>query len=159
MEKYQVQLEQVNSSLAKTPNNDQLLLLKSKLIQLLNLKCDVENKCDSFSRIQGHTTDFPLQVGEACEIFDESLKYWRSGNIVSMTLERDFYIVAMKKKDTTQRVPSVHVRRPVYREKSTKAKQDTRTVQKPQLFKLRKPQPEPEGPNKWKTFTDKMMKK
>ena len=98
MEKYQVQLEQVNSSLAKTPNNDQLLLLKSKLIQLLNLKCDVENKCDSFSRIQGHTTDFPLQVGEACEIFDESLKYWRSGNIVSMTLERDFYIVAMKKK-------------------------------------------------------------
>ena len=159
MEKYKVQLEQVNSSLAKDPENKQLLLLKSKLEQLLNLKSDAENKNDIIPRIKEHTSDFPLQVGETCEIFDESLKYWKPGNIVSMTLERDFYIVSLTKDATTHRIAAVHVRRPIHRERSTKPKQASKAVQKPQVFKPRKSQPEPEGPNQWKKFADKMIKK
>lgn len=159
MDKYKVQLEQINFSLSKTPDDKQLLLLKSKLEQLLNLKSAAENKNTSFPRIKEHTTDFPLQVGEACEIFDESLKYWRPGNIISMTLERDFYIINLRKDSKIHRVAAVHVRRPVHREKSSKARPAAKCVQKPQVFKPRKSQPEPEGPNQWKKFADKMIKK
>lgn len=159
MDKYKVQLEQINYSLSNNPDDKQLLVLKSKLEQLLSLKSEAENKSGSFPAIKEHTTDFPLQVGEACEIFDESLKYWRPGNIISMTLERDFYIVNLSKDKKTHRVAAVHVRRSVHREKSSKAKPATKTVQKPQVFKTRKSQPEPEGPNQWKKFADKMIKK
>ena len=159
MEKYKVQLEHVNSSLTKDPNNKQLLLLKSKLELLLNLKSEAENKNGTIPRMKEHTNDFPLLVGEACEIFDESLKYWRPGNIVSMTLERDFYIVTLNKDRSTHRVAAVHVRRPVHHEKIAKPKQASKAVHKPQVFKPRKSQPEPEGPSQWKKFADKMIKK
>lgn len=159
MDKYKVQLEQINYSLSKSPDDKQLLLLKSKLEQLLSLKSESENKNDFFLRIKEHTNDFPLQVGEACEIFDESLKYWRPGNIISMTLERDFYIVNLSKDNKTHRVAAVHVRRPVPREKNSKAKPAAKSIQKPQVFKPRKSQTEPEGPNQWKKFADKMIKK
>lgn len=158
MEKYKAQLEQVTSSLNANPENKQLLSLKNKLEQILALKSETENKNASVPRIQQHTSDFPLQVGEVCEIFDETEKYWKLGNIVSMTLERDFYIITLSKSDNTHRIAAVHVRRPIHREKKVNTK--SKAVQKPQAFRpLRKSKPEPEGPNKWKAFSEKMIKK
>lgn len=158
MEKYKAQLEQVNSSLNANPDNKQLLLLKSKLEQILALKSEVDSKTVSVPQIQQHFSDFPLQVGEACEVFDETEKYWKLGNIVSMTLERDFYIVSLNKSDKTYRIAAVHVRRPIHREKKAQQPKN-KLVQKPQTFKPRKSQPEPEGPNQWKKFSEKMIKK
>lgn len=160
MEKYRAQLEQVNFSLAKNPENEQLLILKAKLEQILALKYENGSKNDSLNQVEEHTTEFPLQVGEVCEIFDEKEKYWRAGNIVSMTLERDFYIVKYLKDNTTHRVSSENVRRPLHDEKKANRKPANKmTIRKPQTFRPRKVQSEPEGPNQWKKFADKMIKK
>lgn len=159
MEKYRAQLDQVNFSLTSNPENEQLLILKNKLEQILALKQESNVNINSSQLIKEHSSDFPLQVGEACEILDEKDKYWKAGNIVSMTLGREFYIVKLVKNDSTHRVSSVHVRRPLYREKKTTRTVKKMIVQKPQSFKPRKVQPEPEGPNQWKKFADKMIKK
>lgn len=160
MEKYRAQLEQVNFSLAKNPENSQLLTLKTKLEKILALKTENGTNNDSFKQVEEHSTEFPLQVGEVCEIFDENEKYWRAGNIVSMTLGRDFYIVKYLKDNTTHRVSSGHVRRPLHDEKKANRKQVNKmAVRKPQTFRPRKVQSEPEGPNQWKKFADKMNKK
>lgn len=161
MEKYKAQLDQVNFSLAKNPENEQLVTLKIKLEQILSLKPKNDADLRSSEQIKEHTTDFPLQVGETCEILDEKDKYWKPGNIVSMTADREFYIVKLVKDDTTHRVPSANFRRPLlHREKKTSKKVANKmVVQKPQSFRPRKVQPEPEGPNQWKKFAEKMIKK
>lgn len=160
MEKYRAQLDQVNFSLTSNPENEQLLILKNKLKQILALKPESNVNINSSHLIKEHPSDFPLQVGEACEILDEKDKYWKAGRIVSMTLGRKFYIVKIVKNDTTHRVSSLHVRRPLYLEKKTSTKAVNKMiVQKPQSFKPRKVQPEPEGPNHWKKFSEKMIKK
>ena len=163
MEKYRAQLEQVNFSIAKNSENKQLLTLKTKLEQILALKAENECNGDSFNQVEEHPTEFtefPLQVGEACEIFDEKEKYWRAGNIVSMTLERDFYIVKYSKDNTTHRISSGHVRRSLHDEKKAKRKAVNKmTARKPQTFRPRKVQSEPEGSNQWKKFADKMIKR
>ena len=157
MEKYRAQLDQVKFSLASNPENEQLLILKNKLEQILALKPKIDVNINSSHLIKEQTSEFPLQVGEACEILDDKDKYWKAGNIVSMTLGLEFYIVKLVKDDTTHRVSSVHVRRPLYHEKKTSTKK--KIVKKPQSFKPRKVQPEPEEPNRWKKFADKMIKK
>ena len=161
MEKYRAQLDQVKFSLASNPENEQLLILKNKLEQILALNHPKINvNINSSHLIKEQTSEFPLQVGEACEILDDKDKYWKAGNIVSMTLGLEFYIVKLVKDDTTHRVSSVHVRRPLYHEKKTSTKAVNRMiVKKPQSFKPRKVQPEPEEPNRWKKFADKMIKK
>lgn len=160
MEKYKAQLDQVNFSLAKNPENEQLLTLKIKLEQILALKPKSDTNLHSNEQIKEHNTDFPLQVGETCEILDEKDKYWKPGNIVSMTADREYYIVKFVKYDTTHRVPSVNVRRPLHREKKASKKVANKmVVQKPQSFRPRKVLPEPEGPNQWKKFAEKMIKK
>ena len=160
MEKYKAQWEQVNFSLSANPENKQLLVLKNKLEQILALTTDRKSNTISVNQIKEHTTDFPLQVGEACEIFDDKDKYWKPGNIVSMSFELDFYIIKLGKDDSTHRVSAVHVRRPIHREKKATTKPTSKmTVQKTQSFRPRKVQPEPEGPNQWKKFADKMIKK
>ena len=71
-----------------------------------------------------------------------------------MTLDRDFYIISYKKGNVTQRVSGAHVRRPLLRESKVPS-----AVRKLQVFKSRKEQPEPEGLNQWKKFSDKTIKK
>ena len=161
MEKYKAQLEQVNASLTKSPDNLNLLNLKSKLEKLLELQKIEKNDSLNTNGKKEHDFDFPLQVGEACEIFDENAKYWKLGNIISMTLDRNFYIVSVEKTKITLRVPSTQIRRLMHRETKASAKPSSKMIRKPvsTSFKPRKLQPELEGPNQWKKFTDKMGKK
>lgn len=160
MEKYKAQLEQVNAALTLNSDNKQLSELKIKLENFLTLKTfENSGKIVQVRQIKEHTSEFPLQVGEACEIFDETVKYWRPGRIVSMTIERDFFIVTFDKDKSTQRIASVHIRRPLLREKKPPTKPLNKMVRKPQSFKPRKEQPEAEGSNAWKKFADKNIKK
>lgn len=161
MDKYMAQLEQINASLSVDPENQKFLQLKSKLELLINLKTVSEGKNTSQLQIKEHTSDFPLQVGESCEIFDEAAKYWKLGHIVSMTFERDYFIVIINKENIPRRIPVIHVRRPLLIEKNVKIKTSNKAVQKPQAFRSRKiqSQPEIEGLNQWKKFSDKMIKK
>jgi hypothetical protein len=160
MEKYKAQLDQVNFLLANNPDNEQLLILKNKLNQILELKLKNDDDFNSFRQIKKYPLDFPLQVGEACEILDEKEKYWKPGNIISMTLDREFCIVRLVKADTAYRVPSLHVRRPLHSESKVSTKPGSKmVVLKPRSFKPRKVQAEPDGPNEWKKFAEKMIKK
>ena len=126
----------------------------------MNIKLNEVVDNNSNSRIKEQYLDFPLQVGEACEIIlDEKDKYWKAGVIVSMTLDREFYIVKLVKDDTTHRVSSVHIRRPLVRELPSKRVGSKLAVRKPQTFRPRKAQPDPEGHDQWKKFSKKMIKK
>lgn len=158
LSKYQLQLEQVNASLATNPQSPQLLSLKQKLEQLLELQHTLEQTASETrtKQLKGHTTESPLQTGEACEAFCEPLKQWKSGRIVSMTAERDAYIVNFDTDRTTQRLAAVHVRRPRPVSKPAMKKKPS-AVQKTRV-KPRKPKAEPEGPSEWKKFADKMGK-
>lgn len=160
MHKYEAQLDQINVSLSVNSQNQKLLQLKKKLELLINLKAS-ENENISKLNIKEHTFDFPLQVGESCEVFDEAAKYWKLGHIVSMTLKRDFFIVALKNENIPSRIPAIHIRRPLIQEKNASAKSSSRTVQKPKAFRSRKVQhiSELESPNQWKKFANKMIKK
>lgn len=159
MEKYIAQLEQVNAALALNPENKQLTELKNKLEAFLFLKSsENDSKAVQTRQIKEHTSDFQLQVGEACEIFDETVKYWRPGHIVSMTLERDFYIVTFDKDKSAKRIAAIHIRRPLLKEKKPPTKPLNKMVRK-STFKPKSDQPETELSNAWKKFSNKNIKK
>lgn len=164
MEKYKAQLETINASLKLNPGNEKLLGLKDKIEKLLELKKEPQNntKKDSSSRDILKGLDFPLQVGEVCEIFDDAEKYWKLATIMSMTLEKDFYIVNVKKTNMTVRVAAVNIRRPQLKEKKTSTAKTSNnlTVRKPAaVIKPRNQKPEPESRNDWKKFSEKLIKK
>jgi hypothetical protein len=162
MEKYKAQLEQVNASISKSPDNVNLLSLKDKLEAIIELQTPNISKKQKNPNPEkvGFGTEFPLQIGEACEIFDEKENYWKLGNIISMTIDRSFYIVAIEKTKITVRAPSTQIRRPLHREKKKVNQASSKMVQKPTSnLKVRKVQPDPEGTNQWKKFSEKMNKK
>lgn len=159
MDKYKAQLEQVNSALVKNSDNKQLIELKEKLEKILELKSKEIVDNSKQRQIKTHTSEFPLQVSEACEIFDETVKYWRPGHIVSMTLERDFYIVTFDKDKSTHRVTAVNVRRPLLNEKKSQTKPASKPLRKPHISKPRKELQGLEEPNPWNKFNNKRMKK
>jgi hypothetical protein len=161
MEKYEAQLKTINASLLADPGNEKLLLLKHKIEKLLSLKSlsGVMLKKEIHRDDLFKNLDFALQVGEACEVLDANGKYWKAGNIVSMTQERDFYIVNLKNNDATTRISAENVRRPILREKKPSAKLSKKLITKPHAFKKKTTKTDLESRSDWTQFSKKLMKK
>lgn len=179
MEKYQLQLDQVNASLAKDPQNATLQALKSKLEQLLSL----QQQAASRNTLQNPTASASkptqqqpsLQVGEQCQVFVRELSLWKPGRIIS--IDGTAYIVEMLSGDRkTCRLEAKHVRRPQTTGERAPAKKASSVVTTnaaaavaatgvhkpaPTAVAKRKHQPKKElaSAMEWKKFSQKLGKK
>ncbi len=160
MEKYQLQLEQVNASLVKDPQNSTLQALKGKLEQLISLTTGNTTKSPLAPSI---STSSNLQVGESCEAFLKELSVWKLGRILSVPVSEDgFIIVEIESDKTTRRLECKNVRRPRERQVKRKlpaASSTTVAVPKPAVVRKKQQQQELAGAVEWKKFSQKLNKK
>lgn len=110
MEKYRIQLEQVKSALEKQPLDSTLLALKSKLEHILFLKSNFQPLLKPTLNVFS-ASDF--EIGESCEIWDDSNSQWKLGQITSKVSECNMYIVQLNCDKSIHRLPSDNnIRRP-----------------------------------------------
>lgn len=164
MEKYQLQLEQVNVALKANPTNTQLLQLKEKLEQLLSITNEPETKVKT-EQAASIAKESPLNIGEACEVFFTEPTAWRPGRVISVLPAGAGYIVEVISDKSTRKFDCTQVRRPrdSSKPKSTKPAPSKAVVQKQQKLPVQQrkkaAEKEPEGPSDWKKFSQKLKSK
>lgn len=162
MEKYQLQLEQVDASLKANPTNTQLLQLKEKLEQLLSITKQTETKPKTEEASTAKET--PLSIGESCEVFLVEHTSWRPGRVISVLPGGAGYIVEVLSDKSTRKLDCGQVRRmrDLSKPKAAKPTPSKAVVQKRPLPVQQRKKPvekEPEGPSDWKKFSQKLKSK